>query len=64
MIHECSYCNYQSTYKGNLKSHMKNKHTEQISLEKDMKIEIAMKNEHYKQLKKIEMMIKRISKLV
>ena len=52
MIHECSYCNYQSTYKGNLKSHMKNKHTEQISLEKDMKIEIPMKNEHYKQLKK------------
>ena len=38
---------------------MKNKHTEQISLEKDMKIEIPMKNEHYKQLKKIEMMIKK-----
>ena len=26
MIHKCSYCDYQSPYKGNLKTHVKNKH--------------------------------------
>ena len=52
MIHECSYCNYQSTYKGNLKTHVKNKYSEKIFIEKDMKIEKPMKNDHHKQLKK------------
>ena len=26
MFHKCSYCDYQSPYKGNLKTHIKNKH--------------------------------------
>ena len=30
MIHKCSYCDYQSPYKGNLKTHVKNKHGNNI----------------------------------
>ena len=50
MIHECHYCNYQSGYKSNLKTHVKNKHGDKISLEKDDGK--AMKNYHRKQLEK------------
>ena len=56
MIHECNYCNYQSSYKSNLKTHVKNKHSEKISPEKENGK--PMKNDHHKQLKKIEMMMK------
>ena len=56
MIHECNYCNYQSSYKSNLKTHMKNKHSEKITPEKEKGK--PMKNDHHKQLKKIEMMMK------
>merc|ERR1712030_75150 len=56
MIHECNYCNYQSSYKSNLKTHVKNKHSEKISTEKENGK--PMKNDHHKQLKKIEMMMK------
>ena len=35
MIHECSYCTFQSSYKSNLKSHMKSKHNDKIPIEKD-----------------------------
>ena len=56
MIHECNYCNYQSSYKSNLKTHVKNKHSEKISPEKENAK--PMKNDHHKQLKKIEMMMK------
>jgi len=47
MIHECNYCNYQSDYKSNLKTHVKNKHGDKISLEKDQAK--PMKNDHHKQ---------------
>ena len=57
MFHHCSYCNHQTKYKANLKTHVKNIHGEKMSQEKDMKN--PMKNEHYKQLKKIEMMMKK-----
>ena len=41
MIHKCSYCDYQSPYKGNLKTHVKNKHgnnmaPSKISIEEDV----------------------------
>ena len=35
MIHECTYCTFQSSYKSNLKSHMKSKHNDKIPIEKD-----------------------------
>ena len=55
MIHECTYCTFQSSYKSNLKSHMKSKHNDKISLEKD---EVKpMKN--HKQIKKLEIMMKK-----
>ena len=57
MFHNCSYCNHQTKYKANLKTPVKKKHGEKMSQEKDMKN--PMKNEHYKQLKKIEMMMKK-----
>ena len=57
MIHNCSYCDHQTKCKANLKTHVKNIHGEKMSQEKDMKN--PMKNEHYKQLKKIEMMMKK-----
>ena len=56
MNHECNYCNYQSSYKSNLKTHMKNKLSEMITPEKENGK--PMKNDHHKQLKKIEMMMK------
>ena len=57
MIHECTHCNFQASYKSNLKTHVKNKHTEKISLEKDHGK--PMKNDHHKELKKIETMMKK-----
>ena len=35
MTHECTYCTFQSSYKRNLKSHMKSKHNDKIPIEKD-----------------------------
>ena len=39
MFHKCSYCDYQSPYKGNLKTHIKNKHknhaTETVSVQQN-----------------------------
>ena len=32
MIYKCSYCDYQSPYKGNLKTHVKNKHENKFLL--------------------------------
>ena len=55
MIHECTYCTFQSSYKSNLKSHMKSKHNDKISLQKDEGK--PMKN--HKQIKKLEMMMKK-----
>ena len=55
MIHECNYCTYQLGYKSNLKSHMKSKHNDKISLQKDEGK--PMKN--HKQIKKLEMMMKK-----
>ena len=57
MFRNCSYCNHQTKYKANLKTHVKNMHGDKIAQEKDKKN--PMKNEHYKQLKKIEMMMKK-----
>merc|ERR1712215_134952 len=57
MFRNCSYCNHQTKYKANLKTRVKNIHGEKMTQEKDMKN--LMKNEHYKQLKKIEMMMKK-----
>ena len=67
MFHHCSYCNHQTKYKANLKMHVKNKHGENISQEKDMKNSMKndnpMKNEQYKELKKIVMMMKKNFKI-
>ena len=35
MIHECTYCDYNTTVKSNIKRHERNKHNEKICLEKD-----------------------------
>ena len=56
MIHECTYCTFQSSYKSNLKSHMKSKHNDKIPIEKDEGKSI--KN-HKNKIKKLEMMMKK-----
>ena len=56
MIHECTYCTFQSSYKRNLKSHMKSKHNDKIPIEKDEGK--SMKN-HKNKIKKLEMMMKK-----
>ena len=56
MIHECTDCTFQSSYKSNLKSHMKNKHNDKIPIEKDEGK--SMKN-HKNKIKKLEMMMKK-----
>merc|ERR1712239_111415 len=48
MIHECTYCTFQSSYKRNLKSHMKSKHNDKIPIEN-----------HKNKIKKLEMMMKK-----
>ena len=67
MFHNCSYYNHQTKSKANLKMHVKIKPGENISQEKDMKNpmknENHMKNGHYKELKKIEMMMKKNFKI-
>ena len=45
MNHQCNYCTFQSKYKGNLKNYMKNKHGDNISMEKDNGK--RMKNDHH-----------------
>ena len=57
MIHECTHCDYNTTVKSNIIRHVRNKHTEKISLEKDHGK--PMKNDHHKELKKIETMMKK-----
>ena len=57
MIHECTYCDYNTATKYNIRRHVRNKHTEKISLEKDHGK--PMKNDHHKELKKIETMMKK-----
>ena len=57
MIHECTYCTFQSSYKSNLKSHMKSKHNDKISLQKDEGK--PMKN--HKQIKKLKILIKKFA---
>ena len=56
MTHECTYCTFQSSYKRNLKSHMKSKHNDKIPIEKDEGK--SMKN-HKNKIKKLEMMMKK-----
>ena len=56
MIHECTDCTFQSSYKSNLKSHMKSKHNDKIPIEKDEGK--SMKN-HKNKIKKLEMMMKK-----
>ena len=56
MIHECTDCTFQSSYKSNLKSHMKNKHNDKIPIEKDEGK--SLKN-HKNKIKKLEMMMKK-----
>ena len=45
---KCNQCPYQVDYKQNLTRHMKNKHGDNISMEKDNGK--SMKNDHHKQL--------------
>ena len=67
MFHNCSYCNHQTKYKANHKTHVKNIHGENISQEKHMKNSMKngnpMKNEHCKELKKIEILMKKNFKI-
>ena len=64
MFYKCSYCEYESPYKGNLKTHVKKKHEKNINespnhisnLKKLMKNETLRNNQNY--LSKIKMMLK------
>merc|ERR1712030_158872 len=64
MFYKCSYCEYESPYKGNLKTHVKNKHEKNINeslnhisnLKQSMKNETLRNNQNY--LRKIKMMLK------
>ena len=59
MFYKCSYCEHETPYKGNLKTHMKNKHEKNIN---ESVNHISMKNETLKNnqnyLRKIKMMLK------
>ena len=59
MFYKCSYCEYESPYKGNLKTHVKKKHEKNIN---ESPNHISMKNETLKNnqnyLRKIKMMLK------
>merc|ERR1712030_163502 len=64
MFYKCSYCEYESPYKGNLKTHVKKKHEKNINeslnhisnLKKLIKNETLKNNQNY--LSKIKMMLK------
>merc|ERR1712030_130613 len=64
MFYKCSYCVHETPYKGNLKTHVKNKHEKNINespnhisnLKKSMKNETLRNNQNY--LRKIKMMLK------
>ena len=55
MFYKCSYCEYESPYKGNFKTHVKNKHEKNINespnhisnLKKSMKNETLRINQNY-----------------
>ena len=59
MFYKCSYCEHETPYKGNLKTHVKNKHEKNIN---ESVNHISMKNETLKNnqnyLRKIKMMLK------
>ena len=59
MFYKCSYCEHETPYKGNLKTHVKNKHEKNIN---ETVNHISMKNETLKNnqnyLRKIKMMLK------
>ena len=59
MFYKCSYCEHETPYKGNLKTHVKNKHEKNIN---ETVNHISMKNETLKDnqnyLRKIKMMLK------
>ena len=59
MLHNCSYCDYQSPYKTNLRRHVKNNHTEKKYLEKDHGK--TMKNDQHKEFKKLKILIKKFA---
>ena len=59
MIHECTYCTFQSSYKSNLKSHMKSKHSDKNHLEKDHGK--TMKNDQHKEFKKLKILIRKFA---
>ena len=59
MFYKCSYCEHETPYKGNLKTHVKKKHEKNIN---ETVNHISMKNETLKDnqnyLRKIKMMLK------
>jgi len=59
MFYKCSYCEHETPYKGNLKTHVKKKHEKNIN---ESVNHISMKNETLKDnqnyLRKIKMMLK------
>ena len=59
MLHNCSYCDYQSPYKTNLRRHVKNNHTEKNYLEKDHGK--TMKNDQHKEFKKLKILIRKFA---